>query len=115
MPLMWTNPLASVQKFPLTDSPPPHRSCPTILCIQCCSAKEGSLTAAMILSDGCFDVQKFLQCQVAARECSLWRTSTALNLTHGVGESLTVGKKACAVATGIKKTGAKMCSWPQRV
>jgi len=35
--------------------------------------------------------------------------STALNLTHGVGESLTVGKKACAVATGIKKKWASRC------
>jgi hypothetical protein len=43
-----TNPLAFVQKFPLTMANPPHRSCPTILCIQCCSAKKGSLTAVLL-------------------------------------------------------------------
>jgi hypothetical protein len=66
------------------------------------------------LSDGCFDVQKFIQRQVAARECSLWRTSTTLNLIHGVGESLSVGKKVHAVATGIKKTRAPRCVYGRK-
>ena len=93
-------PTALVRQFSASSAAPPKK----VPSLQHC-----------FLSDGCFDVQKYLQRQVAARECSLWRVSTALNLIHGVGESLLVGKKARAVATGIKNPVAKMCLWPQRV
>jgi hypothetical protein len=85
----WTNPLAFIQKFPLTMANPP----PTALVRQFSASsaapqKKVPSLQYCFLSDGCVDVQKFLQRQVAARKCSLWRTSTALNLIHGVSESL---------------------------
>ena len=85
----WTPPpTALVQQFS-ASSAAPQKKVPSL---QHC-----------FLSDGCFDVQ-FLQRQVTAWECSLWRTSTTLKLIHGVGESLSVSKKAhAAVATGIEQ------------
>ena len=38
-------------EIPIDDGyppPPPHRSCSKILCIQCCSAEEGSLTSVLL-------------------------------------------------------------------
>ena len=38
-------------EIPIDDGhppPPPHRSCPTIVCIQRCSAREGSLIEALL-------------------------------------------------------------------
>ena len=67
-----------------------------------------------LLSDGGLDVEKYLQRQVTTRECSLWRTSTALNLIHGVGESLTAGDKAHSLAPGIKKTWAPRCVYGRK-
>ena len=62
------------------------------------------------LSDGGFDVDKYLQRQTALRQRLLWRTSSALNLTNVVGESLSIGNQARgAAATGIKKTRAPRC------
>ncbi len=58
-----------------------------------------------LLSYGGLDVEKYLWRQVSAHEWLLWRTSTALNLIHGVGESLSAGVKAPA----IKKTRAPRC------
>jgi hypothetical protein len=91
-------------EIPIDDGPPP----PTAL-VQQFSASSAAPQKKVpslqhcFLSDGCFDVQ-FLQRQVTAWECSLWRTSTTLKLIHGVGESLSVSKKAhAAVATGIEQ------------
>jgi hypothetical protein len=87
-------------EIPIDDGHPPP---PTALVRQLSATsaappKKVPSLKHCFLSDGCFDVQKFLQCQVDSCECSLWRTSTALNLIHGVGdgESLSVGKKAHA-------------------
>ncbi len=63
-----------------------------------------------LLSDGGLDVEKYLRRQVSACEWSLWRTSTALNLTHGVGESLSAG----VVAPAIKKTRAPRCVYGRK-
>ena len=91
------------QKSPLTmDNPPPPPTFPlAILCINCHAAKEGSVTATLhcLLSDGGLDVEKYLQRQVTAHEWPLWRTSMALNLIHGVCESLSAGSKARSLAT----------------
>jgi len=93
-------PPALVRQFSASSAAPPKK----VPSLQHC-----------FLSDGCFDVQKYLQRQVAARKYSLWRTSTALNLIHGVGDSLSVGKKAhAAVATGIKKTRAPRCVYGRK-
>ena len=62
------------------------------------------------LSDGGFDVDKYLQRQTALRQRLLWRTSSALNLTNVVGESLSIGNQARGTAAmGIKKTQAPRC------
>ena len=59
------------------------------------------------LSDGGFDVNKYLQRQTALHQRLLWRTSTALNLTNVVVESLSICNQAWgAAATGIKKKWA---------
>ena len=76
-------------EIPIDDGQPP----PTALVRQFSASsaapqKKVPSLQYCFLSDGCVDVQKFLQRQVAARKCSLWRTSTALNLIHGVSESL---------------------------
>ena len=47
-----------------------------------------------VRSDGGLDVEKYLQRQAIAREWSFWRKSMALNLIHGIGESLSAGGKA---------------------
>ena len=62
-----------------------------------------------LLSDGGLDAEKYLRRQVTAREWSLWRTSPALKLIHGIGESLSAGVKARSLAPGIKKTRAPRC------
>ena len=57
------------------------------------------------ISDGGFDVNKYLQHQTALCQRSLWRMSTALNLTNVVDYSLSIGNQAQGVAAlGIKKT-----------
>ena len=63
-----------------------------------------------LLPDGGLDVEKYLRRQVSAREWLLWRTSTALNLIHGVGESLSAG----VIALAIKKTRAPRCVFGQK-
>ena len=56
------------------------------------------------LSDGGFDVDKYLQRQTALRQRLLWRTSTALNLTNVVGESfLLVTKRGVQQLRVFKK------------
>ena len=61
-----------------------------------------------LLPDGGLDVEKYLRHQVSAREWSLWRTSMAQNLIHGVGESLSAAVKA------TKKTRAPRCVYGRK-
>jgi hypothetical protein len=100
-------------EIPIDVGPPPP---PTALVRQFSASsaapqKKVPSLQHCFLSDGCFDVQKFLQQrQVTARECSLWRTTTALKLIHSVGESLSVSKKGHAdVATGIEQNSCQVC------
>jgi hypothetical protein len=94
-------------EIPIDDGHPPPPPTALVRQLSASSAAPPEKVPSLkhcFLSDGCFDVQNFLQPQVASRECSLWRTLTALNLIHGVGdgESLSIGKKAhAAVMTGI--------------
>jgi hypothetical protein len=60
------------------------------------------------------DVEKYLGRQVSAREWLLWRTSTTLNLIHGVDESFSAGVKARSLAPGIKKTRAPRCVYGRK-
>ena len=61
-----------------------------------------------VRSDGGLDVEKYLQRQAIAREWSIWRTSVAQNLIHGVGESLSAAVKA------TKKTRAPRCVYGRK-
>ena len=106
IPLQVDKSTASVHEFPLTMDPPPTAIDRQFTACSAATPKKCSSLQHCFSSDGCFDVQKFIQHQVASRECSLWRTSTTLNLIHGVCESLSAGKHAHAIATGIKKTRA---------
>jgi hypothetical protein len=63
-----------------------------------------------ILTDGGSDVEKYLQRQVTACELLLWRTLMALNLIHGVGESLSAGKKSL----NLKKSRAPRCVYGRK-
>ncbi len=77
-------PTAPGQQFSVSTAAPPKR----VLSLQHC-----------LLSDGGLDVEKYLHRQVTASEWSLLRTSTALNLIHGIGESISAGSKALSLAT----------------
>ena len=85
------------QKSPLNNGQPPPP--PTAL------GRQFSVSTAAppkrvpslhhcISSDGGLAVEKYLQRQAIAHEWSLWRKSMALNLIHGIGESLSAGGKA---------------------
>ena len=67
-----------------------------------------------LLSDGGLDVEKYLHVKLPlANGCS--GGLMALNLIHGVGESLSAGSKARSLAMDFKKIpGTKMCLWTQR-
>jgi len=67
-----------------------------------------------VRSDGCLDVEKYLQRQAIAREWSLWRKSMSLNLIHGIGESLFAGVEARSLAPGIKKTRSPRCVYGRK-
>ena len=101
-PLTMDNPLpptAPGRQFFVSTAAPPKR----VPSLQHC-----------LLSDGGLDVEIYLHVKLPlANGCS--GGLMALNLIHGVGESLSAGSKARSLATDFKKIpGTKMCLWTQR-
>ena len=69
---------------------------------------SGNIVIGIHDDGGGLDVEKYLRRQVTACEWSLWRTSMAQNLIHGVGESLS------AVVKATKKTRAPRCVYGRK-
>ena len=86
-------PTAPGRQFSVSTAAPPKRVTSLHHCVR---------------SDGGLDVEKYLQRQAIAREWSLWRTSMAQNLIHGIGESLSAAVKA------TKKTRAPRCVYGRK-
>ena len=87
-------PTAPGRQFSVSTAAPPKRVTSLHHCVR---------------SDGGLDVEKYLQRQAIAREWSIWRTSVAQNLIHGVGESLSAAVKATT-----KKTRAPRCVYGRK-
>jgi hypothetical protein len=91
----------SLPEIPVTMETPPPPTAPGRQFSVSIAALPKRVTSLhhCVRSDGGLEVEKYLQRQAIAHEWSLWRTSMALNLIHGVGESLSAGGKA------LKKSG----------
>jgi len=99
------------QKSPLTMGPPPTAHGQQFSVSTAAPPKRVPSLQHCILSDGGLDVEKYLHRQVTAREWSLWRTPMALNLIHGVGESISAGSKALSLVMDFKKSRAPRCDY----
>ena len=105
----------SLPEIPIDNGPPPPTAPSRQFSVSTVAPpKRVPSLQHCILSDGGLDAEKYLHRQVTARKWSLWRTSMALNLIHGVGEYFSAGSKARSLATDLKIPGARMCLWTQR-